>query len=644
MHGIHIRQYARTFIIAEPQPGGKRICFVSIDACMGSQLLRVRVIEKLRARFGELYTDNVAISGTHTHSGPAGYFEYVLFQVTSLGFVKETLDALVEGIFNSILMAHNNLVPGNITVTAGELLDANINRSPSAYLNNPAVERAKYQYDVDKTMVQLKMVDAHGRGIGLLNWFAVHCTSMNNTNTFISGDNKGRASQLVERAMNAGRQGRRFVAAFAQTNEGDVSPNTRGAKCFGTGAPCDFNTSTCGGRNEHCWALGPGRDCFESTDIIGRRQADISRRLYDEPGVPLSGPVDFRHTFVDMSNVTVSVNGTLVRLCKSAMGYSFAAGTTDGPGAFDFRQGDTSPNPFWNFIVNALEKPSPEQAKCHLPKPILLNTGEVTFPYGLPWQPQIVDVQLLRVGQLVIAAVPGEFSTMAGRRLRDQLKATLVQLGIIDAQGYVVIAGLANTYTDYVTTFEEYQVQRYEGASTIFGPHTLAGYIEQFRLLAQHMARGEPAPPGPQPPDIEDKLLSFLPPVIEDSVPAGRHFGDVEREPLEAYRRGDAVVAVFWSASPRNNRRPEGTFLTVEQLDAAAGTWTVRYTDADWETKFHWQRTSFLSSDSHATITWQTSAVDEPGTYRIRHFGEAKHLFGRRTAFEGTTRTFHLTA
>ena len=42
----------------------------------------------------------------------------------------------------------------------------------------------------------------------------------------------------------------------------------------------------------------------------------------------------------------------------------------------------------------------------------------------------------------------------------------------------VVIAGLTNTYSSYVTTFEEYAMQRYEGASTIFGPHTLDAYIQ----------------------------------------------------------------------------------------------------------------------------------------------------------------------
>ena len=54
----------------------------------------------MQERFGDLYTeDNVAISGTHTHSGPAGYLQYVLYQITSLGFVKQSWQALVDGAF-----------------------------------------------------------------------------------------------------------------------------------------------------------------------------------------------------------------------------------------------------------------------------------------------------------------------------------------------------------------------------------------------------------------------------------------------------------------------------------------------------------------------------------------------------------------
>ncbi len=36
----------------------------------------------------------------------------------------------------------------------------------------------------------------------LSSWFAVHCTSMNNTNSLVSSDNKGVASFLMEQYVN----------------------------------------------------------------------------------------------------------------------------------------------------------------------------------------------------------------------------------------------------------------------------------------------------------------------------------------------------------------------------------------------------------------------------------------------------------
>lgn len=40
----------------------------------------------------------------------------------------------------------------------------------------------------------------------------------------------------------------------------------------------------------------------------------------------------------------------------------------------------------------------------------------------------------------------------------------------MDDDAYVVVAGPANAYSHYIATPEEYGVQRYEGASTIYGP------------------------------------------------------------------------------------------------------------------------------------------------------------------------------
>lgn len=70
--------------------------------------------------------------------------------------------------------------------------------------------------------------------------------------------------------------------------------------------------------------------------------------------------------------------------------------------------GSDSLGPFWEFIRDVINRPSSAQTQCHAPKPILLNTGELDTPYE--WQPKILPLQLLRVGQLVIVAVPAEFT------------------------------------------------------------------------------------------------------------------------------------------------------------------------------------------------------------------------------------------
>ena len=61
------------------------------------------------------------------------------------------------------------------------------------------------------------------------------------------------------RVRSAFRQGNHpdYVTAFCQSNCGDVSPNVGGTFCIDTGLPCDFNHSTCSGKNELCYGRGP---------------------------------------------------------------------------------------------------------------------------------------------------------------------------------------------------------------------------------------------------------------------------------------------------------------------------------------------------------------------------------------------------
>lgn len=98
---------------------------------------------------------------------------YVLYDLTALGFVPETFYALVRGITQSIINAHNNMFEGKIFISQTEIPNANINRSPSAYDNNPQEERAQYKDNTDKTLLQLRFMDKFNKRVmGAFNWFA----------------------------------------------------------------------------------------------------------------------------------------------------------------------------------------------------------------------------------------------------------------------------------------------------------------------------------------------------------------------------------------------------------------------------------------------------------------------------------------
>ena len=71
--------------------------------------------------------------------------------------------------------------------------------------------------------------------------------------------------------------------------------------------------------------------------------------------------------------------------------------------------------------------------------------------------------------------------------MRDAVASTAFDITQGSEDLKVVLAGLSNVYTHYITTYEEYQPQRYEAASTIFGPHTLRAYLDQFKYLTEAM-------------------------------------------------------------------------------------------------------------------------------------------------------------
>jgi neutral ceramidase len=345
-----------------------------------------------------------------------------------------------------------------------------------------------------------------------------------------------------------------------------------------------------------------------------------------------------------MSHYTFPLaNGTMVQTCPAALGYSFAGGTTDGPGAFDFTQNenDTSTvNPLWEAVRDVLKTPGPEQIACQSPKPILLDVGEMSVPYQ--WTPDIVDIQLLRVGQFIIIVSPSEATTMSGRRWKAAVKSAALELSLTSAEPTVVLGAPANSYAHYVATEEEYGIQRYEGASTLYGPNTLNAYINLTVSNMEYLSSSSTTQPptGPLPPNNVDNSLDFISPVVYDNPPFFKSFGQVLTQPAGSYARGAVITAVFVGANPRNNLRLEETFTAVEML--SNGVWTQVRSDADWSLVYTWTSDNELLGTSQVTIDWESELTTEPGTYRIHYYGDWKALGGDITPFEGVSGSFTL--
>jgi neutral ceramidase len=110
--GLRQRIYARSFIIGEVENPQNRFVYVVIDAVFGDTAIRNGVLEGLAA-LGPGYSmygqSNVALTGTHSHSGPGGWFNYLLPQITSLGFDRQGYQAIVDGTVLSIKRAHESL-------------------------------------------------------------------------------------------------------------------------------------------------------------------------------------------------------------------------------------------------------------------------------------------------------------------------------------------------------------------------------------------------------------------------------------------------------------------------------------------------------------------------------------------------------
>ncbi len=486
--GVESPLYARAFVVTDGTSG--HIALILADIWSGTRRVKQAALRRIAARYRRHYNDrNVLLAGTHTHSAPAGYSGMRLYDYTGGGCDQAVVECIADGCARALQMAHQNLAPGRIYVNRGEVADCGRNRSPGAYQCNPQAERDRWGADTDREMLLLKFVkvddDGREEQVGVLSWYAIHPTDRGQKNRLVCGDNKGHASRLFEEHMGRDlRRGETFVAAFANANCGDVSGSVE------------------------LGHIPDGVGDRAQMEKHGHQQFEVAQRLFATATHEVTGPVDHRHTRVDFSNVTTGSNRA--RTWPAALGISFAAGSSEdsvpvpdvgireGITVASMRRVESGIFLGARVVLSTLvgvsmadQRVAVAERRGHHPKPVALMPG-VHRPTAVP---QVLPVQLLRIGTFAILGFPGELTTMAGRRLRVTVLDGLSAAGVTD----VALGTYANEYSQYVTTREEYGAQHYEGASTLFGPHTLAAYQQVAAALATAMVEGRRSPAGPAP-------------------------------------------------------------------------------------------------------------------------------------------------
>ncbi len=509
--GVDAPLYARALVLEEVSTR-RRIAYVVCDLGMISESVRQAVARRVCTTESLLTDHDLMLTATHTHSGPGGFSTYPLYALSIPGVLPRVHDEIVDGIVASIDSALRALRPARAWLHAGWIPTSEplaFNRSLAAYNRNEDVTplpSERRDEAVDRTMTMLRIDDESGVPMGMLSWFPVHGTSLHWQQDKLHGDNKGHAAQVCENwARGQGYRG--FVALFAQESAGDVSPNYRWC-------------------TKRSLMIGRYDDDHESTRFNGDVQARHARALFAlarSEGSELQGPLESAIRYRDFFDRTADSRFSRMQDARTSpprVGIAFSLGTLEGQGPFfalrsffplltrlqawnmqretpeSWRKPHGPKFPFWdlghgrdNKIFGKLPTASPALSLFGANRHVAYYRKAVakSAACGLSWVPRYLPVQQMRIGQLVIAGLPNEPTTVSGRRLRGTLHSAWSGEGV----KHIVISGYSNAYCGYLTTPEEYEEQAYEGASTLYGQWSLPVFCTEHVELTRAMRNGE---------------------------------------------------------------------------------------------------------------------------------------------------------
>ena len=665
MEGLLTRLYARAFVVDD---GKTPMVLVSAELVHMTESIKPGVLAALRADgytcFGE---ENVMLTATHCHSSTSNTSWYALYDLINgiPGYDDESYAVIVQGITRAIEEAYDARVPGSVSLVYGETDIEASNRSADAFLANRNAADYGYAVDADGSfsyetglaaaqnaynheMAGIILTDSRGQDIGFLNFFASHGTSNSIDNTYVASDHKGYAALAVEQEMGVG-----FVAAFAQADSGDTSPNAVDA--------ADYHAAFL--RPD---ALDPTRDAIENQIVHGQQEADAALRLIRGAGrIPLTGSFGLNYTAVDFSDITVDLayvgedhmpyddlSAGYVKTSEPCIGAGIIAGDEEGAPVDNAEEGAVRHQFVWNaqtgrydriacdftmidlYGLQYLFKPlwplamkvlrSDAYDDAQMEKVVCLAVGEL--------MQKAQPLQILRMGKLAIVGVPFELTFEQANRTRAVLERTLAKAGVTK----VLFATHANAYSQYLTTREEYAAQHYEGATCLFGPWSGAALTQELDALAQGIVTGQRADKGAALRQTEPAGLLYTATALADPAADTAQYGtltaDVQKQD---YAPGEWVTASFSAAEPRHVTMltlandplvQDYSYLLVQRLEGDS--WVTVRTDSDPYTTFRCVKDSLLSAGQTATVGW---LLKDPalrsGTYRLVYQGIAKRAF-----------------
>src|SRR6266699_3601217 len=575
--GYRVRLYARALLLEDRT--GERVALVVADLPQVTPNLHRLTALRIGDSTG-IGADRLVIAATHVHAGPGHFYaERQYNQSTSQveGYDSAMVEFLVSRFARAVLDAQGDLRLARVAWSATAVWGHTRNRSYEAFLRNKPewTPPAPPSPGLDPThravnpLWTLLRVDQRGRGAdsayrpaGALSVFALHGTADAPENELLDAGIHGVIERGLERHVDSlSRRGAGYHLV-ANGAEGDVSPDWPAqSRC---GPPMLRPTLSPGGPRTPP-APWEWRDpapawmglCLASArryvNAAGDSLAARAAVLFDSLGPGLRG--DLR---VAVAFRTLRLKGD-PRLCP----YPEAGSSTVG-GAEDGRTRLYGWRLFGIFSLGLEEgghaiRPNPRD--CQREKRVAMGGLQRTLVVGPHGLPEVAQLSVVRLGDLLLGVVPAELTTQAGAQIERAIADSARAAGLTPRA--VAVMGLANGYVQYVTTDAEYGEQTYEGGSTLYGPNTAAVLAEELGKLAATLARS-----GASPVNRVEQIDAY-PGKSETILPrhtAGPASERVTRVVLNQVCAGDTLVVRWRDLHPGRLVPADGPVLRIERL------------------------------------------------------------------------------